>query len=484
MKQLTRGEFLKRIGVSAVGLAGSMQWLGYASPGKPDPRNRKPNYIFILIDDMGWRDLACFGSTFYETPHIDRLAAQGMKFTDAYAAGPVCSPTRASIMTGKHPARLRLTNFIPGSEPRKNPKLTQPKFERQVALEEVTIAEALKPAGYVAGHIGKWHLGGAQFHPDKQGFDLSFVTGGDHVNWKVSPPFQSRAGYLADCLTDEAEKFIEANKDNPFFLYLCHFAVHIPLQAKQDYIGKFAAKAKPEEPQHNTTYAAMIQSVDESVGRVMKQLDRLGLADNTVVVFMSDNGGLAVKEGPNTPATSNAPLLAAKGYVYEGGIRVPLIVRWPGAVRPGSVCSVPVSSVDFYPTMLEIAGVQDDPNHVVDGESVVPLLKEAGGLKRDALYWHYPHYSNQGGLPGGAVRKGDYKLIEFYDDNHLELYNLKDDIGEKNNLAGKMPEKAAELHKMLRSWLREVNAQMPTPNLAYDPSKPSTGPNTPRGPAE
>jgi len=490
MTTIARGEFLKKIGMGAIGLAGATYLTGGArartvSSGQVSGAGsgpRKPNFVFILIDDMGWKDLTCYGSTFYETPNVDRLASQGMKFTDAYAAGPVCSPTRASILTGKYPARLHLTNFIPGSNPRKNPRLTQPKFEQQVGLEEVTIAEALKPAGYVSGHIGKWHLGGAKFHPDKQGFDLSFVTSGDHINWKVAPPFTPRKGeYLADALTDEAEKFIEANKDKPFFLYLCHFAVHIPLQAKQEYLGKYEAKAKLDQPQHNAIYAAMIQSVDESVGRVMKKLEELGIADHTVVIFMSDNGGLAVQEGPNTPATSNAPLLAAKGYVYEGGIREPMIVKWPGVVQAGSLCGVPVSSVDFYPTILEIAAVKRDRKQIIDGESLVPLLKQSGSLQRDALYWHYPHYSNQGGLPGGAVRKGDWKLIEFYDDNHLELYNLKDDIGEKNNLADRMPEKAAQLHKMLRNWLKEVGAQMPTPNPDYDPSQPSIGPNTPRG---
>ena len=486
MTTVTRGEFLKKVGLGALGLTGATHLTGISSAHGASlgqmfglgPSQPKPNIVFILLDDMGWRDLACFGSTFFETPNIDRLAGQSMKFTDAYAACPVCSPTRASIMTGKYPAHLALTNFIPGSPKGRNTKLIEPSFEQQVPLEEITIAEALKPAGYVSGHVGKWHMGGSKYNPDKQGFDLSYVTGGSHFDWKVNPPFESRKGvYLADALTDEAETFIEANKDKPFFLYLCHFAVHIPLQAKKEYLPKYEAKAKPDNPQHNAIYAAMIQSVDESVARLMKKLDDLKISDRTVIIFMSDNGGLSVKEAVNTPSTSNAPLRAGKGYLYEGGIREPMFVKWPGAVKPASECHVPVSSVDFYPTILEIAGVTRPRKQILDGVSLVPLLKQTGALKRDALYWHYPHYSNQGAFPGAAIRQGDFKLIEFYEDGHQELYNLKDDIGETNNLADKMPLKATELRRMLDAWLKEMNARMPTPNPNFDPSNPYRGPS-------
>jgi arylsulfatase A-like enzyme len=470
--------------LGGLGFAGAAQLIGNANvlgassvrASGAGPMQQKLNFVFILMDDLGWRDLTCFGSTFYETPNIDRLRGQGMKFTNAYAACPVCSPTRASIMTGKYPARLGLTNYIPGS-PQRNTKLIETPFAQQVPLEEITIAEALQPAGYVSGHVGKWHMGGRDYNPDKQGFALSYVTGGNHVNWTVSPPYQPRKGvYLADALTDEAEKFIEANKDNPFFLYLCHFAVHIPLQAKQEYLAKYEAKADPKQPQHSAIYAAMIQSADESVGRVMKKLDELKIADRTVIIFMSDNGGLSVKEAVNTPSTSNAPLRAGKGYLYEGGIREPLIVKWAGAVKAGGECDVPVCSVDFYPTILEIAGVQCPREQIIDGVSFVPLLRRTGTITRDALYWHYPHYSNQGAFPGAAIRQGDFKLIEFYEDHHVELYNLKDDVGERNNLAGKMPAKAAELRRMLDAWLKKMNARMPTPNPNFDPSKPYRGP--------
>jgi arylsulfatase A len=443
-----------------------------------DARQPKLNFVFILIDDMGWKDVGCNGSTFYKTPNIDHLAAQGMRFTNGYAACPVCSPTRASIMTGKYPARLHLTDWLPGRTDRPSQKLLRPQFRQYLPLEEVTIAKALKPLGYASASIGKWHLGGKPYYPEQHGFDLnvggtergsppSYFFPYKNPNFSIPTLPGGREGeYLTDRLTEEAEKFIDQNKDKPFFLYLAHYAVHIPLQAKKDMISKSQAKAKPGDEQNNPIYAAMVESVDESVGRVMRKLDDLGIADRTVIFFTSDNGGLSVKEGPNTPSTSNAPLRAGKGYLYEGGIREPLIVRWPGTAKAGSVCNVPVSSVDFSPTILEMAGL---PVQQIDGVSLISLLKQAGGLKRDALYWHYPHYSNQGGKPGGAILKGDYKLIEFYEDGKLELYNLKDDIGEKTDLASKIPQKAKEMRDMLNEWRKAVDAQMPTPNPDYKP---------------
>jgi arylsulfatase A-like enzyme len=449
--------------------------LAFATSGQAaEPRT--PNVVVILMDDLGWADVGCYGSTFYETPNTDRLAAQGMRFTNAYAAGCVCSPTRASIMCGKYPARLHLTDFLTGRTDRPSQKLLRPKVEQRLSLDEISLARALKPAGYVTASIGKWHLGGPEFSPEKHGFDVNIggsITGsppGGYFKFKA-PNLTARNDeeYLTDRLSEEAEAFIEKNKDKPFFLYLAHYAVHIPLQGKKDLIEKYDKKDKPAKGQNNAIYAAMVQSMDEGVGRVMKKLDELKLADNTVVIFTSDNGGLSVKEGPNTPSTDNAPLRAGKGYLYEGGIREPFILRWPGVVKAGSVCEVPVASQDLYPTILQLAGVKPAEGQVIDGESLVPLLKETGKPARDALYWHYPHYSNQGGRPSGAVRRGEYKLIEFYEDDHVELYNLKDDVGESNDLAQKLPEEAARLRKLLADWRKSVNAQMPTPNPDYKP---------------
>ncbi len=479
---LNRRNFIKMMGLGAASLV---------VPGcatlDSQPK-KKPNFVFFLIDDMGWIDTGCYGSSFYETPNIDKLSRDGMRFTDAYAACPVCSPTRASIMSGKYPARLNLTDYLKG---RRRGKLNPADYLDQMPLEEVTIAEALKQAGYTTGFVGKWHLGGKAYWPEHQGFDVNI--GGCQSGmprsyfwpkWRGNPPIEGRNGeYLTDKLTDESLIFLDANKDKPFFLYLSHYAVHTPLQAKKELVEKYKAKAADLPPakgprfipegkrqarqvQDHPVYAGMVQSVDESIGRVMRKLEELGLADNTVVIFMSDNGGLSTAEGS---PTSNVPLRAGKGWLYEGGIREPMIIKWPGVVRPGSVCSEPITSTDFYPTILEMAGLEPKPKQHIDGVSLVPLLEGKKSLPRKAIFWHYPHYGNQGGSPGGAVRAGDYKLIEFYEDNRLELYNLKADIGEKNNLAEKMSGMAAELHKMLKAWRKDVDAQMPTPNPDYNP---------------
>lgn len=438
------------------------------------PNAAKPNFVFVLIDDLGWADLGCYGSRFYETPHIDRLASRGMRFTDAYAASPVCSPTRLSILTGKYPARVGLTNYLTGLRwPDNSPLKPLRNWQTFMPPEEVTIAEALRAGGYVSACIGKWHLeprsqAGSKENtrpvlnlgPAAQGFDFVVSRG----------PSQMDKG--VDALTDKAIEFIRANRKRPFFLYLAHYSVHIPLEAKPELIQKYQAKVRADAPQNNAIYAGMVETVDTSVGRLMATLDELGLTHNTVLVFFSDNGGLSVKEGPNTPATSNLPLRAGKGFLYEGGIRVPLIVSWPGVVPAGSVCSVPVCSIDFYPTFLEIAGLTSQPNHAIDGESLVPVLKQSGGLTRDALYWHYPHYSNQGGSPSGAIRLGDYKLIEFYEDERVELYNLREDPGELRDLAAAMPDKVADLRKRLHDWRESLAAQMPAKNPDYNPAKP------------
>ncbi len=459
----------------------SSMMAGTAAAAVAQPR-RPLNFIFILIDDLGWTDLSCYGSTFYETPNLDRLASQGVRFTNAYASCPVCSPTRASVMTGKYPQRVGITDWIPGRKQWPAAKLLTPPNNLQLAHGEVTLAEALKPMGYSTASIGKWHLGGEGYYPEQQGFDLNIA--GTH---RGSPPsffgpmelpnliIEDKTEYLTDRLALEAEKYINQNRQRPFFLYYPDFAVHTPIQAKPDMVARYEPKARERALQNNATYAAMVESMDEAVGRLMKKLDDEGLAGNTVIFFTSDNGGLMHEGGRKDAITSNRPLRAGKGHLYEGGIRVPLIVRWPGAAKTGSVCDVPVSSIDFFPTILEMAGARPDPKLGVDGRSLTPLLRGKGGFRRDALYWHYPHYSNQGGLPGGAIRQGNLKLIEFYEDSRLELYDLAADAGERNNLAGKMPGKAADLHRKLKSWRTSVGAVMPAPNPAYDPLKANQG---------
>jgi arylsulfatase A len=436
----------------------------------PAAEAKRPNIVFILADDLGWADVGCFGSKYYETPNIDRLATQGMRFTDAYAACAVCSPTRASIMTGKYPARLQLTDWIPGEPEKATNALRVPEWRKYLPLEEVTVAKALKPAGYICASIGKWHLGGPKYNPEHQGFDLN-VAGCDIGSpatyfWPYEGKSHTVPGlkagghegeYLTDRLTDAAENFIEQNKDRPFFLYFAHYAVHVPLQGKPAVVKKYRAKAA-QGGQTNAVYAAMVESVDDSVGRILHKLETLGIASNTVVVFMSDNGGLWPR------ATSNAPLRAGKAYPYEGGIREPLLIKWPGTTQPGATCSMPVSSIDFFPTLLEMAGVK--PPGPVDGQSLVPLLRQTGTLQREALFWHYPHYWSAGGRvqPYGVVRAGNWKLIEFYEDMRVELYNLKDDTGETRDLAQAEPEKASQLRERLHEWRQSVDAQMPTPN--------------------
>ena len=436
----------------------------------------RPNIVFILADDFGWRDVSYdvgygySGSGYYETPNIDRLAAQGMRFTDAYAACPVCSPTRASIMTGKYPARIHLTDWINGHN-RPDAKLKIPDWTHYMRLEEVTIAEALKAVGYKTCHVGKWHLGDDPIYwPEYQGFDVN--KGG----WKAGSPKGSGRYFVpygnprledgppGEYLTDregiEAANFIEQNKGRPFFLYMAHYAVHTPIMAKEDIIDKY--KAKPSTPEHNNaTYAAMIQSMDEAVGRVMDKLEELNIADHTIVVFMSDNGGLLGK-------TNNTPLRGGKAQAYEGGIREPMIIKWPGIAKAGSVCSEPVISTDFYPTILEIVNIAPKHQQHIDGISLAPLLRQRGPLNRDAIYWHYPHYHPQNPYgPFGAIRKGHWKLIEYYEDMNVELYNLKDDLSEQTDLAQSEPAKRDELGNLLNAWRQSVNAQMPTPNPNY-----------------
>jgi arylsulfatase A-like enzyme len=464
---LTRLEFLAALA------GGSMP---AASPVK------RPNIILLLLDDLGWRDFGCYGNTFHETPNLDRLAAQGVRFTNAYAACPVCSPTRAAIMTGKYPARLHLTDWIPGRKQWPTARLLTPSFEQQLPLGEVTIAEALKPLGYRTASIGKWHLGGEGFYPENQGFDLNVA--GTHRGAPPSyfGPFNlpnlqggTQDDSLTEKLTRAAEKFIEESAGKtPFFLYLPEYTVHIPLQARRAAIEKYrrknAGKVFP-----NPTYAAMVESFDIAVGQIRHTLERLGIEKETILLVTSDNGGLRYEGRSKNQVTDNSPLRAGKGHLYEGGIREPLLVHWPGVTQAGTVSDVPVSSVDFLPTMVELAGGKPPKPGQIDGSSLVPLLRGKGPPKRPALYWHYPHYSNQGGVPGGAVRAGQWKLIEFYEDGRLELYNLKDDIGERRNLIKEQPRRGAHLHAMLKRWRARVGATMPSSNPAYDPAQADQG---------
>jgi len=429
-----------------------------------------PNIVFVLVDDMGWTDLGCFGSAYYKTPNIDRLAAQGVRFTDAYSACTVCSPSRASVLTGQYPARLHITDWIEGHK-RPFAKLNVPDWTMRLSPDIPNLARILKASGYATASIGKWHLGPADCWPDRQGFDLN-VGGCDKGQppsyfspYKIPTLTEGPDGeFLSDRLTAEALTFIERNRDKPFFLYLPHYAVHTPLMAKKEVIEKYKATSDPAAPHNNPTYAALVESVDDSVGRLVQKLEALGLSEQTIIVFTSDNGGLQ-------KVTSNAPLRAGKGSAYEGGVRVPLIIKWPGITKAGSVSHVPVIGADFFPTLQAIVGAPAQGTPPVDGESLVPLLRGDGTLSREALYWHYPHYHPGGATPYGAIREGDFRLVEFYEDNRIELYNLKDDIGETRDLVTRFPEKAATLRQKLDAWRRKVGAQMPTPNSAYDPSK-------------
>lgn len=443
-----------------------------ADPQKP------PNIILILADDLGWTDLSCYGSNLYETPNIDKLAADGMKFTQAYSACTVCSPTRAAILTGKYPARLRVTDWIPGLPP-ENPKLLVPDWTRNLPLQERTLAEELRSAGYVTGTIGKWHLGGEEYYPDKHGFD-SNVAGTSaaappsyFAPYKISTLPEGPVGeYITDRLGAEAEKFLQTHQEKPFFLYLPHFAVHTPIQGKDSLIKKYRAKKSAGLKQTNAAYAAMVESLDDSIGRIRRKLDELKLSDRTIVIFTSDNGG-------RVPTTSNHPLRVGKGSCYEGGTRVPLIVFWPGVTKPGTRSETQVISMDLYPTILAAAGLIEKSPPNLDGLNLAPLLRGGVQPERDALYWHYPHYQHYqlgGTTPYGAVRAGDFKLIEFFTDQRVELYNLRTDIGEQSNLASEMPAKRDELRAQLHAWRKEVDAQMPSRNPNYDPSRPEHDP--------
>ena len=436
----------------------------------------RPNVVFILADDLGYMDIGANNpKTFYETPHIDRLAARGMRFTAGYAACPVCSPTRASIMTGKYPARVGVTDWIGGNRPG---KLLPAPNRDHLALEEVTIAERFRQAGYANFFAGKWHLGDGPYSPNAQGFGpgLEVLGKGMFYYPPSSEPLPDKKDdpKTTDRIADQAVRFIEAHRDEPFFAYLPFQAVHTPIAARSDLVAKYERKRASAPPeawgqererkvrlvQNHATYAAMIEQLDAAIGRVLAAIDGAGLTDRTIIVFTSDNGGLSTSEGH---PTSNLPYRGGKGWPYEGGILEPWIIAAPTVTQPGSVCATPVVSNDFYPTLLDLAGLPLDPAQHRDGVSLVPLLR-GDELARGPLFWHYPHYGNQGGAPCGAIRDGAWKLVEWFEDGKLELYNLHDDPGELYNLAEGDSSRVKELHDKLVAWRLEVNAQMPTPN--------------------
>ena len=460
---------------------------------------RRPNILFILIDDLGWRDLRCTGSSFYETPNLDRLAGEGMLFTDAYAACPVCSPTRASLLTGKYPARVGITDWIDWSG-RWHPchgRLIEAPYTKGLPDSEVTLGAALREGGYRTWHVGKWHLGAVGHYPTEHGFDVN--VGGCDLGcphrgyfspWGIPALEDAPAGtYLTDHITDAAVNLIRGHDGaRPFFLNLWHYAVHTPIQAPRELVAKYEAKAKAlgldkvqaiVEGEHfpmlrkasqrvqrrllqsDPVYAAMVENLDWNIGRVLQALAEIGQAENTLVIFTSDNGGLATAEGS---PTCNLPLHEGKGWMYEGGTREPYLVRWPGRVRPGTVCASPITSPDLYPTVLEAAGLPLRPQQHADGVSFLPLLDGDKDFDRGPLFWHYPHYGNQGGTPGSSVRHGDWKLIEFFEDGRLELYDLRTDVSEVRNVAAAHPEVVRDLQARLAAWRRDVGAKFPQPN--------------------
>jgi len=454
-------------------------------------QEKHPNIVFFLVDDLGYSDVGCYGSDYYQTPNIDKLTEEGMRFTNAYAASCVCSPTRASILSGKYPGRSHITMAIPikgyarikGGE---GTPLKDADYTMNMPLEEITIAEALKNAGYATASIGKWHVcEDSAYFPEYQGFDMNvggsgrghsanyfypydgkwrMAEGHPLIEWNTLPDGEP-GEYLTDRLTEEGLNFMENNKNRPFFLYLSHYAVHTPIQAKENLISKYSGIEPDSIKGHvHPKYAAMIESVDQSMEAVVKKLEELKLTENTIIVFTSDNGG-------HGRWTSNYPLRGNKGNFYEGGIRVPLIFKWPGKIASSTISEIPVISTDFYSTLLDMAGLPLKPEQHKDGVSLWPLLKGSPSLERDAIYWHFPNYIGTGhpnpATPCSVIRSGEWKLIERFESGECELYNLQLDLAEKNDLADEMPEKVEELKKMLAKWRKDVNAQMPEVNPDY-----------------
>jgi len=422
-------------------------------PVSPRAQSRPPNIVFILADDLGVNDLGAYGRQDHRTPNLDRLAAGGLRFTTAYVASSICSPSRAALMTGRAPARLHITTFLPGRPDAPSQRLLHPPIRQELPLGELTLAERLRGAGYVTGLIGKWHLGGAGFTPRDQGFDLYYP------GQATTKPSDTEGGKGEYDLTREAERFIDANHERPFFLHLAHNNPHIPYAASQKLVEANPAAFEP-------VYAATVQTLDDSVGRVLSHLDRSGLRERTIVIFTSDNGGLHMPEGPHPRVTHNTPFRAGKGYLYEGGLRVPLIVDGPGLAK-NRVVDTPLINTDWLPTLLELAGVRASGE--IDGISQAKLLKSgrpSSGPRR--FFWHVPHYTNQGSRPSGAMRDGKWKLVERYDDGKVELFDLSVDVAEARDLAAADPGRAASMRARLRQWRQSSGAQENTPNPAFD----------------
>jgi arylsulfatase A-like enzyme len=450
------------------------------STGSASSGNRKPNVILIVADDLGWTDLGCYGSKYYETPNIDRLRKNGIKFTDAYAGAANCAPARACLLTGQYTSRHGLYAVSRGDRaPREKMKMVPPPNVTNLSPDKIMIPEVMKPGGYISGFFGKWHLGQSiETGPTGQGFDRSVqwidwicYSKRAHFDFVTIPANnEPEDKYLADYLTDKSLDFIEAQKDKPFFLYLAHYAAHSPLEAKKEYIKKYMNK-KPSKYHVNPYYAAMIQSLDDSVGRIVAKVKELGLEKDTIIIFTSDNGGVGgypfLKKGQIGPSTSNYPLRGGKGQFYEGGIRVPMIVKWDGTIKPNSTCNQPVTFVDIFATCSDLA--KNTPDQIMDGESLVPLFYTSGKakLKRKDIFWHFPGYLHRRETPCSTIRSGNYKLIEHFEDNSLELYDLDKDIGEKNNLVKIFPEKARELHEKLINWRKSTKAMMPNRFIMY-----------------
>jgi len=479
-----RRDFLKQIGLGSAALFVLPELLRAAPAGK-----RPPNIVFLYADDLGWTDLGCYGSGYYETPNLDRLCTQGVKFTDAYSPAANCAPARACVLSGQYVPRHGVYSvggkhrFDKGKRTLKwnQRKILAPENAKGLPVDKVTFAEALTVAGYTCGHFGKWHLGGKTGgqSPQGQGFAQSVPMPTSKTHW-IRPDGKKRKTdgepkkYLSDFLADSAIEFLEANRDKPFCLYYADYLVHVPLEAKEKLVEKYRAK-KAVRGHRNPTYAAMIENLDANFGRVLDKLDELGLAENTVVVFFSDNGGCGTAKnrglGPGNGLTSNLPLRGMKGMLYEGGIRVPMVVRWPGVTQPGSTCDVPVIGVDLYPTFLELANANAPAGQPLDGESIVPLLRSPGAaLKRTDIFWWMPGYLPGRQAPAHVMRSGDYKIIESFEDGRLELYNLREDIGERSDLSRDQPEILRALHAKLKAWRQATGAAIPERNPRYDPA--------------
>lgn len=457
---------------------------------------RAPNIVMFIVDDLGQKDLGCYGSTFYETPNVDRLATEGVLFTNAYATCPVCSPTRASLITGLYPQRTQITDYIGAAQPvgwKRNTKLLPAPYALQLAHDEVTMAEYLGEAGYATFFAGKWHLGGDGYLPETQGFDINMgglAQGGPYGGDKYFSPFGNqklpdgpKGEHLPDRLATEASKFIKANQSKPFLVYFPFYSVHTPLMAREDLKTKYQKKRAilsrtdvfADEPprkvrmtQDHAVYAGMVEAMDQAVGKVLKSLDDCGLTNDTLVIFTSDNGGLSTSEGS---PTSNQPLRAGKGWLYEGGIRTASVVRWPGHVTAGTSCDVPIASIDYLPTVLDACGLKPRNDRPLDGASLLSFLTRSEAGPTRALFWHYPHYGNQGGSPGAAILRDGWKLIEWFEEDRIELFHLATDESERSSLAGTEAARVQSMQDELHAWQEEVGAVRPTVNPAFDASK-------------